>query len=50
MHVIFESTERGEFASASRTIKYFFGPEGMAAAVAADAPPRDAGDGEAAEE
>ena len=50
MNVIFESTERGKFASASRTSKYFFGPEGLAAAVAADAPPREASDGEAVEE
>ncbi len=49
MNVIFEDAERGEFATASRTSKYTFGPEDLAAAAAADAPHR-LGDGETAED
>ena len=51
IEVIFEIAGRGEFANTSQISKYSFGREELAAAVAGEAPSREAaGDSETAEE
>lgn len=46
MNVIFDNTERGEFATTSRTSKYSFDSDALAAVVASDALTHEAGNDE----